>query len=213
MEYQSETFCTFIFILLSIIWYQIKNRNEREVNMTWIIEKIEEKEIQIRNLSEENDDLRKLNSEQSEGISELYDCYKKLKDIEESHVHQIQELSSVKSEILELKKQFELMRKSQLAETSELRRIIKILSDERGVLRKNSTSDSSPNQNSVIDQNSEQKNISVKESTRKNTSRFAQVGARHPLSNNLKPLYYGDRTLSGPGCRLHNVILLGVEMR
>ena len=87
MEFQSQFFFTFIFVLLSIIWYKDKkavaekNRNEifhssLEEHMTLLIKNNEEKEIQNRNLTEENHDLRKIISEQSEVISELYHCKK-----------------------------------------------------------------------------------------------------------------------------------------
>ena len=46
--------------------------------MTLIIQKIEENAIQIRNLTDENSNLRKLNAEQSEVLSQLYDCKKKV---------------------------------------------------------------------------------------------------------------------------------------
>ena len=96
MEFQTQFFCTFLFGLISnliSIWYQNKkvtsekNRNEREEGMkeiTLLIKNNKEKEIRIRNLTEENDDLRKMISEQSEVISELYVCRKKLADFESS---------------------------------------------------------------------------------------------------------------------------------
>ena len=84
MEFQSQFFCTIIFVLISVIWYKDKkavtdkNRNEREDSMTLLIKNNEEKEIQIKNLTEENHDLRKLISQLSEVITELYDCKKRL---------------------------------------------------------------------------------------------------------------------------------------
>ena len=86
MEIQSQFFCTFLSVLISIlvsILYQNKDRNrkfhyDKEVSMTRLIENNLEKEIQIRNLTEENHDLRKLISQLSEVITELYDCKKRL---------------------------------------------------------------------------------------------------------------------------------------
>ena len=90
MEFQSQFFCTIIFVLISVIWYKDKkavtdkNRNEREDSMTLLIKNNEEKEIQIKNLTEENHDLKKLISEQSEVINELYDYKKRVEDLEKS---------------------------------------------------------------------------------------------------------------------------------
>ena len=137
MHYQGEILCASIFALIPIIWFLrkksvITERSSNKLkdnmnNMTWIIQKIEEKEIQIRNLTEENYDLRQLNSEQSKVLSELYDCDKKIKNIEKLYSAQKEALSLANKEITKLNCQVKSMTDLQNLQHSDTLEIKKLL--------------------------------------------------------------------------------------
>ena len=65
MEYQTEFFYTFIFVLITIIFYQIdviymkeKKLKKTEEKSKEMISTIDENVMQIKNLTNENEDLR-----------------------------------------------------------------------------------------------------------------------------------------------------------
>ena len=135
MRYRGEFLCAAVLALVSIIWFRRKKTEISEENsiygdeimnnMTLIIQKIEEIAIQIRNLTDENSNLRKLNAEQSEVLSQLYDCKQRLKDIKtefkNSNSEQTKETAIVRSDIDKIKNQVDGIEKLLERELKKLR--------------------------------------------------------------------------------------------
>ena len=91
MGYQTQIACASVFVLIPIIWYQRKkidikekSENDRE-EMARVFEKIEEKENEIRILTEEINDLKKLVRDNMIWFSKIEEKEQEIRDLTEEN--------------------------------------------------------------------------------------------------------------------------------